>query len=184
MRQYRRMMRSICAVALFLAVALLAPRDIDAVAFAKAFAAGQADQYRMKQIAGTGVSFHGAITERVADGSARRSLVVTLGALPGDGPLVAVKTWDAFVAAEQARTTLVVALSGPDLHDVPSRPVTLRFSGVYDGQVRTIMRVPQAAASATPDSGPCPGETAPAAANASFHCAALLTGATATIVPQ
>jgi hypothetical protein len=111
--------------------------------------------------------------------------VVTLGSAAPDGHLVLLKNWDDFVAAERARTTLVVALSGPDLPQLPSQPTGLKFSGVYDGQVRTIMRVPQATDSATSDSGPCPGETPPQSdVKASFHCAALLTGATASIVPQ
>lgn len=68
---------------------------------------------------------------------------------------------------------------------MPAQPTALRFSGVYDGQVRTIMRVPQAVGAAAPDAGPCPGEQAhPPDERASFYCAALLTGATATIVPQ
>ena len=175
------MLRSICAV--LGAVALFAPPppDVDAVAFAKAFKAGQADQYKNKQISGTGVSFHGPISERIADGSTRTSLVVTLGAPSADGAFTILKTWDAFVAAERERTTLMVALSGSDLPAVPAEPATLTFSGVYDGQVRTIMRPPQAAEG--PDSGPCPGEAPrdPAAPGA-FHCAPLLTAATATLV--
>lgn len=177
------MLRPICAVVGLLAVAAPAPPDVDAVAFAKAFQAGQADQYKNKQISGAGVSFHGAIKERVADGSTRTSLVVTLGALESDGRLSPVKIWDDFVAAERARSTLVVALSGPNLPDVPAEPASLSFSGVYDGQVRTIMRPPQAAGG--PDSGPCPGEqTRETPAQGAFHCAPLLTGATATIVPR
>ena len=176
------MFRSTCAVLGL--VALVAPMrpDVDAVAFAKAFKAGQADQYKNKQISGTGVSFHGPIKERVADGSTRTSIVVTLGAVAPEGALTPIKTWDEFVAAERARTTLVVALSGPNLPDVPPQPATLSFSGVYDGQRRTIMRPPQAAEGA--DSGPCPGEQARDAAAGSFHCAPLLTGATATIASR
>jgi hypothetical protein len=121
------------------------------------------------------------IKERVADGSTRLSVVVTLGASTADGPLAPLKTWDEFVSAERARSTLVVALSGPDLPAVPAGPVALTFSGVYDGQVRTIMRPPQAGGG---DSTPCPGEQPrEASPGASFHCAALLTGAKATIAP-
>jgi len=179
------MLRVTCALAALLTLAAPAPPDVDAVAFATEFRAGQADQYKLKQIAGTGVSFHGTISERVADGSARRSLVVTLGAASDAGAIAPVKTWEAFVEAERARTTLVVALSGPDLPDVPAQPTALTFSGVYDGQVRTIMRAPQAGDAATADSGPCPGEQArPPDARASFYCAPLLTGATAAIVRQ
>jgi len=179
------MIRAVCAVlAILTSLAPIPPRpDVDAVTFALAFRAGQADQYRNKQVSGSGVSFHGAVTERVADGSSRTSLVVTLGAADPDGKLTVIRTWDDFVAAERARTTLVIALSGPNL-PVPSgsAPAALDFSGVYDGQVRTIMRVPQAADATVPDAGPCPGERPRPAAEskASFYCAPLLTGATAT----
>ena len=120
------------------------PPDVDAVPFARAFRAGKADQFRNQQVRGSGVSFHGAVTERIADGTTRSSLVITLGADRDNAPVL-VKTWDEFVAAERARTTLVVALSGAAL-PVPSgtTPQTYVFAGVYDGQVRTIMRVPQA----------------------------------------
>jgi hypothetical protein len=157
-----------------------APPDVDAVTFAKAFKAGQADQYKNRQVSGSGVSFHGTIRERVADGSTRLSLVVTLGAVDADGQLTPLKTWDEFVAAERARTTLVVALTGPDLPAAPAEPVSLTFSGVYDGQVRTIMRPPQAGGGS---SAPCPGEEArEAAPGNAFHCAALLSGARAMMV--
>jgi hypothetical protein len=157
-----------------------APPDVDAVAFATAFRTGAADQYKNKQVSGTGVSFHGAIRERVADGSTRTSLVMTLGAV-GQPTLELLKTWDAFVAAERARTTLVVALSGPDLPTPPaSGPTTYDFTGVYDGQVRTIMRAPDSGAATTSDR-PCPGEQpTQGEAAAAFHCAPLLTGAKAT----
>jgi hypothetical protein len=180
------MFRATCAVLGFVALVAPAPPDVDAVAFAKAFQSGQADQFKNKQVSGTGVSFHGPITERVADGSTRTSLVVTLGAVGADGRLTPLTSWDEFVAAERTRTTLVVALSGPKLPDVPAEPVTLTFSGVYDGQVRTIMRPPQAAAAGgAAETGPCPGEGArDAASKAAFHCAPLLTGATATIAPR
>ena len=179
------MTRALCTLAACLALAGWLRPDVDAVEFAKAFKAKQTDQYDLKQaVSGTGISFHGTIDERVAAGSIRRSLVVTLGAMSTDTGFRAINTWTDFVAAERARTTLVVALSGPDLPDVPAQPVRIQFHGVYDGQVRTIMRVPEAGASATPDSGPCPGEHSPAGSRATFYCAPLLTGATAVIVPQ
>jgi hypothetical protein len=181
-------MRAICAVGgllLTMASALPAPPEVDAVTFALAFRAGDADRYKNTQVSGTGTAYHGAITERIADGSTRRSLVVTLGSATADGHLAVLKTWDDFAAAERARTTLVVALSGPDLPAVPAQPASIKFSGVYDGQVRTIMRLPQAGEGAAPDAGPCPGEQAGRTdAKASFYCAALLTGATATVIQQ
>ena len=157
------------------------PPDVDAVAFARAFHAGKADQFRNQQVRGSGVNFHGAVTERIADGTTRSSLVVTLGADRDDAPVL-IKTWDEFVAAERARKTLVVALSGSTL-PVPSgnTPQTYVFAGVYDGQVRTIMRVPQASDSITPDSGPCKGEQ-PRGGGGSFYCAPLLVSATAELV--
>jgi len=174
------MLRSSCAVLGFLALLAPVPPDVDAVAFAKAFQAGQADQYKNKQVSGSGVSFHGPIKERMADGSTRTSIVVTLGAIGADGELTPVKLWDEFVDAERARKTLAVALSGPNLPDVAAGPTALTFTGVYDGQIRTIMRPPQAGAG--PGSAPCPGEQAREASEAgSFFCAPLLTGATATI---
>ena len=179
------MIRAACAVlasAALLAPAPVARPDVDAVTFARAFRAGNAEQYKNKQISGTGISFHGPIKERIADGSTRTSLVMTLGAAAQDGTPAMIKTWDEFVAAERARTTLVVALSGPNLPaETPQAPLTYDFSGVYDGQVRTIMRAPQAS-DGTAEDRPCPGEaprqgTPPSGA---FHCAPLLTGATAT----
>jgi len=180
------MVRAVCVVAGLLFFApRTPPSDVDGVTFALAFRAGEADRYRNTQVTGTGMSFHGAITERIADGSTRRSIVVTLGSSAADGRMTLLKTWDEFAAAERARTTLVVALSGPDLPEVPAAPTAIRFSGVYDGQVRTIMRLPQAGEGGGADSGPCPGEQARQPdAKASFYCAPLLTGATATIVSE
>jgi hypothetical protein len=155
--------------------------DVDAVPFATAFRAGAADQYRNQQVRGAGVNFHGSITERIADGTTRTSLVITVGAVRESAPPALIKTWDEFVAAERARTTLAVALSGANL-PVPATgpPQTYEFSGVYDGQVRTIMRVPGAEDSTIPDTGPCKGEQ-PRGGGGSFYCAPLLVSATATV---
>ena len=165
---------------------LIAPvqADVDAVTFATAFRAGTADQYKNRQISGSGISFHGAVTEKIADGSTRTSLVITLGSRTPDGKLNPLKTWDEFVAAERAGTTVVVALSGPNLPSPPATgPTPYEFSGVYDGQVRTVMRPPQADIGSEPaDAGPCPGEK-PVNARGQFYCVPLLTGATATIRP-
>ena len=156
--------------------------EVDGVPFAVAFRAGAADQYRNQQVRGTGVNFHGAITERIADGTTRPSLVITVGAVRESAPPTLVRTWDEFVAAERARTTLVVALSGASLPaPAAGTPQTYEFSGVYDGQVRTIMRVPGAEDSTTPDSGPCKGEQ-PRGSGGSFYCAPLLVSATAAVV--
>jgi hypothetical protein len=178
------MLRVACAVVGILAVMPPSvPADVDAVTFATAFRTGAADQYKNRQVSGTGVSFHGAIRERIADGSTRTSLVMTLGSVAGDGKgkIGLLKTWDEFVAAERARTTLILALSGPDLPTPPATgPTTYDFTGVYDGQVRTIMRAPDSGA-ATASDRPCPGEQpAQGDAAAAFHCAPLLTGAKAT----
>lgn len=172
------------AALLALTVSTASPPDVDAVKFALAFRDGHADRFRNMAVAGTGTSFHGAIKERIADGSTRTSLVITLGAADATGQLTTIKRWEDFVEAERARTTLVVALSGPDLPAPPtSGPAEYSFRGVYDGQVRTIMRVPQAGASDRPDSGPCPNEQPrqQTDSGASFYCAPLLTGATATL---
>jgi hypothetical protein len=169
-------------VALVAVVAGSSRPEVAGVPFALAFRAGAADQYRNQQVRGSGVNFHGTITERIADGTTRTSLVITLGAVRESAPPVLVKTWDEFVAAERARTTLVVALSGANL-PVPAAATaqTYEFSGVYDGQVRTIMRVPGAEDSTTPDSGPCKGEQ-PRGGGGSFYCAPLLVSATAELV--
>jgi hypothetical protein len=177
------MTRITCVLVGLLALAAAGSRpDVDAVAFVRAFRAGTADQYRNQRIRGSGLNFHGAITERIGDGTTRTSLVITLGAAGDSGTPVLIRTWDQFVAAERARTTQVVALSGSDLPAPTAQaPQTYEFAGIFDGQVRTIMRVPQASDSATPDSGPCKGEQ-PRGTGGTFHCAPLLVSATASIV--
>ena len=130
------MIRVTCAVLMTLALPGPAgPPDVDAVTFALAFRAGSADRSKNRQVSGSGVSFHGGVSERVADGSTRTSLVITLGAAGPDGKPTLLRTWDDFVAAERERIALVVALSGPDLPRPSAQgPVTVAFSGVYDGQ--------------------------------------------------
>jgi hypothetical protein len=176
------MLRATCAVLGFAALFAPVQADVDAVTFATAFRGGSADQYKNKRISGTGVSFHGAVTEKIADGSTRSSLVITLGAITREGTLTPLTSWTDFVAAERAGTTLVVALSGPSLPQPPTQgSATFEFSGVYDGQVRTIMRPPQADIGSEPaDAGPCPGER-PIEGKGQFYCVPLLTGASATL---
>src|SRR5215831_1155333 len=101
------MLRAACAIAGLIALAAPAV-DEDAVRFALAFRDGKADPFRNTQISGTGMNFHGAIAERLADGSTRTSLVITLGAVDRARTLSRLNTWDEFVAAERAHTTLVV----------------------------------------------------------------------------
>ena len=164
---------------------LRAARAVDAVSFALAFRAGKADTFKGEQISGVGTSFHGPIAERLADGSTRTSLVITLGATdPADpaGKIRLIDTWDQFVAAERARATVLVALSGPHLPPPPtSAPVVYEFSGVYDGQMRTVPRAPHAEQIPGADR-PCPGEQPrDGSSDGAFSCAPLLTGATATL---
>jgi hypothetical protein len=131
------------------------------------------------------MNFHGAVNERIADGTSRPWLVMTLGAeREGSTPAV-LKNVDEFVNAERQRTTLVVALSGKDLPVPPSGagPQRYEFSGIYDGQVRTIIRAPQALNGVKDDPGPCKGEHALDGVQGSFYCAPLLVNATATIKP-
>ena len=182
------MIRATCAVLgsltlLSFSAPAPASSDVDAVPFAMAFRARNADPYKNQQISGTGTNFHGAIEERLADGTTRTSLVITLGSELEPGKLNLLKTWNDFVEAERMRTTLVVALSGPDLPVPPTpEPATYEFSGVYDGQVRTVMRAPQSSSSDVPDPGPCPGEQERNGEKPGrFYCAPLLTGATAKL---
>jgi hypothetical protein len=177
------MIRTACVLAGLLAMFAPEQSTVDAVTFAQAFRAGAADQYKNRQIKGTGVNFHGAINERIADGTTRTSLVITLGSVREGSTLAPIATWDDFIAAERARTTLVVALSGPNLPPPSSdkTPQTYEFSGVYDGQVRTIVRA--GGISTAPDSGPCKGEQPQGNVAGSFYCAPLLVSATATIKP-
>jgi hypothetical protein len=169
------------AVALVALTAFVPRIDVDATAFVLAFRAGRADEFRNKQISGVGTSFHGAVRERIADGSTRTSLVITLGAAGADGSITPLTSWDAFVAADRAHTTVVVALSGPDLPAPPTNgPAVYEFSGVYDGQVRSVPRAPDGR-SVSPDT-PCPGEKPRDQSGAeSLYCAPLLTGATAAL---
>ena len=178
------MIRSACVVAAIVAFVVPQP-SVDALVFVQAFRAGTADQYKNRVIAGTGMNFHGAVNERIADGTSRPWLVMTLGAEREGAPPSFLKGYDEFVSAERNRTTLVVALSGKDLPTPPAGAGAVRyeFSGIWDGQVRTIIRVPQALVGVKDDPGPCKGEHALDGVQGSFYCAPLLVNATATIKP-
>jgi hypothetical protein len=183
------MIRVAVVLAAFTALLATSQASVDAITFVQAFRAGAADQFKNRIVSGTGMNFHGAINERLADGTTRSSLIVTIGSAREGGAPALIKTWDAFAEAERARTTLVVALSGVGLPVPPagSGPQTYEFSGIYDGQVRTVLRLPQASADAREpeDAGPCKGETpkADATTGVSFYCAPLLVNATAAIKP-
>jgi hypothetical protein len=167
------------------AIALFAPAQaaVDAVTLAQAFRANAADQYKNRQIKGSGLNFHGVISERIADGTSRPSLVITLGSVREGSAPALIKTVDEFIAAERARTTLVVALSGASLPPPTEKtPQTYEFSGIYDGQVRTIARAGGKILT-PPDSGPCKGEQPQGGLEVTFYCAPLLVSATATIKP-
>ena len=178
------MIRTACVLAAL--VVLVAPRQaaVDAVTLAQAFRAGKADEYKNRRVTGTGINFHGAISERIADGTTRTSLVITLGSAREGSPPAPLRTWDEFIAAERARTTLVVALSGANLPPPTDNKAaqTYEFSGIYDGQVRTIARA-GGSISTAPDSGPCKGEQPQGVVEGTFYCAPLLVNATATIKP-
>jgi len=178
------MIRPACVLAAV--AALLSPPQgtVDALVLAQAFRAGNADQYKNRQVAGTGVNFHGVIAERTADGATRTSLVMTLGRVrEGASAAIPIRTADEFITAERLRTTLVVALSGANLPGpTGTSPQTYEFSGIYDGQVRTIVRM-GGSISTAPDTGPCKGEAPKAETSASFYCAPLLVNATASIKP-
>ena len=179
------MIRIACVLAALIALVVPPQASVDALTFVQAFRAGSADQYKNRVIAGTGMNFHGAVNERGADGTSRPWLVMTLGAeREGAAPSV-LKTYDEFVNAERNRTTIVVALSGRELPPPPdgAGPQRYEFSGIYDGQVRTIIRVPQALKGIKDDPGPCKGEHALDGVQGSFYCAPLLVNATATIKP-
>jgi len=177
------MFRTACVLAAVFALLAPAQAPVDGVTLAQAFRANAADQYKNRQIKGTGVNFHGAISERIGDGSTRTSLVITVGsAREGETPAL-ISTIDEFIAAERARTTLVVALSGPNLPAPTQKtPQTYEFSGIYDGQVRTVIRA-GGAISAAPDIGPCKGEQPQGTVEGTFYCAPLLVNAIATIKP-
>ena len=130
---------------------------------------------------GRGVNFHGAITERIADGTTRSSLVITVGAdREARCPCSSRPGTNSWLPSGRA-TTLVVALSGANL-PVPSAgtPQTYEFSGVYNGQVRTIMRVPAAEDSRRLTPGRAKGSSLERTGG-SFYCAPLLVSATAEL---
>lgn len=179
------MIRTACVLTALVALVVSPQAAVDPVSFIQAFRAGAAEQFKNRVIAGTGMNFHGAVNERIADGTSRPWLVMTLGAEREGASPVILKTFDEFVKAERERTTLVVALSGRDLPVPPpgAGPQPYEFSGIYDGQVRTIIRAPQALNGVKDDPGPCKGERALDGVQGSFYCAPLLVNATARIKP-
>ena len=177
------MFRTGWMIAGLLTLVALLQQPVDAVRLVQAFRDGTAGQFKNRRIAGTGVNFHGNVSERAADGTTRTSLVITIGsAVAGPPPtLEIIKTIDGFMAAERARTTMVVALSGSALPaPAGDTPQTYEFSGIYDGQVRTIVRAGGSSSNA-PDAGPCKGEGPQGNFEGTFYCAPLLVNATAAI---
>lgn len=175
------MFRTAVTVAGLVMLVALAQQPVDATQFVQAFRDRTADQFKNRRIAGTGVNFHGVVSERAADGTTRTSLVITIGRVVTGAPPTLIKTIDEFIAAERARATLVVALSGSDLPaPTGTTSQTYEFSGIYDGQVRTILRA-GGSISTAPDAGPCKGEEPPRGFEGTFYCAPLLVNATAAI---
>jgi hypothetical protein len=147
---------------------------VDAATFLLAFRAGQADQYKGKTVTGSGLDFNGSAPQ----------LALTVGAEGADKGAAPVTTWDQFLAAENARTTLIIALDAADFKRTswPRRgqtPDAYTFSGVFNGKTMTASRP-----GSGPDSGPC--ETAPppnqirvSSGPRTYHCIPLLDSATA-----
>ena len=121
---------------------------VDAAVFLLAFRDGHADQYKGKTIAGSGLDFSGSSPR----------LTLTVGAAGKDPQPAAVTTWDQFHAAQDARTTLIVALDAAAFHRtswprVGQPPDTYTFSGVFKGTTMTVPRM--GSRSGAPDTGPC-----------------------------
>jgi hypothetical protein len=146
---------------------------VDAATFLLAFRAGQADQYKGKTVTGSGLDFNGASPR----------LVLTVGAESADKGAAPVTTWDQFLAAQNARTTLIIALDAPDFKRTSwprrgQKPDEYTFSGVFNGKTMTASRP-----GSGPDSGPC--ETPPAnqirvsSGPTTYHCVPQLDSATA-----
>jgi len=75
-------------------------QSVDAATFALAVQQGRGDEYKGRIIAGTGADFHGSAP----------SLERTVGSAVADRKPKPVTTWDDFVAAQRARSTLVLSL--------------------------------------------------------------------------
>ena len=121
---------------------------VDAGIFLLAFREGSAEQYKGKTIAGSGLDFSGA-TPR---------LTLTVGAASAGPPPAPVTTWEQFQTAQDARTTLIVALDAAAFRRtswprVGQPPDEYTFSGVFTGTTMTVPRM--SSQSGAPDSGPC-----------------------------
>ena len=132
-----------------------APQEsVDAATFALAFRAGKADQYKGRTIAGSGLQF----------GQFYPGVLVTIGAAGDDGRVTPITTRDQLTAANNARATLQILVTGADVQPTPPRgaaayePVAYTFTGVYNGHMRTAMR-PRTPDDA-PDTGVCPDQPA------------------------
>jgi hypothetical protein len=124
---------------------------VDAATFALAFQQGRGEQFKGRVIRGVGLDFHGGMP----------FLIVTVGAVGSDQTPRVIKTWDEFVAAQNARTTLVLVLKAPSYQRTSwprmgQPPAEVIFQGTFAGETMTVPRM--GAQTMAPDSGPCPGE--------------------------
>jgi len=146
-----------------------AQQPVDAATFAAAVLQGRGDEYKGRTISGIGADFHGSSP----------SLELTVGSA-ADEPPKAISTWDEFIAAQRARTTLVVSLkvAGFQRTSWPKRgtpPALYEFTGVFNGTMKTIPRM--GVPSDPHDSGPCPGSQPTAGLSSgpmSRHCVPVL----------
>lgn len=109
---------------------------VDAAAFALAVHQGRAQEYKGRIVSGEGLDFHGSWP----------SLDLTVGSAAVDGQPKPLATWEEFLDAQRARTTLIVALNvaGFTRTSWPKRgttPAAYGFSGVFNGTMKTIPRL-------------------------------------------
>ena len=150
---------------------------VDAATFLLAFRDGKADQFKGRTVTGSGRDFTGSAPK----------LNLVVGAAGDGASTTPVTTWDQFRAAQDARTTLLIALDAASFKRTtwPKReqPVDeYTFSGVFRGVSVTVPRT--GSTSAAPDSGPCGGSLPPNVAvignsgTKTFHCIPVLEEAT------